>query len=334
MAASVEGKLPNLDSLKKLVRDDLRRILESKHGAKDLFIDPTLMKPIDRIANVKFLQDHGVEKIYKIDSSKPVQGNRERFYITRPKVISIKYIVEQMKAEKSAGQDRHYTIVMVPRSLYICEKILEQNGVFGWVTIETLSFNLLPIDKDILTIELDFFYSSYFLHHDETWLHTAASALVALQQEFGKIPNFYAIGQAAKSTWQLSQTLLDCGPDITGVPKQIGHVILIDRDVDLVSPLCSQVTYEGLLDDIFGIQCGVVQFDKSVTGADNVMKVPLNSDDWLFQEVRNKHFSTVFKELSAKAKDLQKSYDKKDEMSVAQMKDFVAKRSQVIKGNS
>jgi len=52
-------------------------------------------------------------------------------------------------------------------------------------------------------------------------------------------------------------------------------------DVDLVSPLCSQVTYEGLLDDIFGIQCGVVQFDKSVTGADNVMKVPLNSDDWV-----------------------------------------------------
>jgi len=39
---------------------------------------------------------------------------------------------------------------------------------------------------------------SLLQHHDETWLHTAASALVALQQEFGKIPNFYAIGQAAK----------------------------------------------------------------------------------------------------------------------------------------
>ena len=27
-------------------------------------------------------------------------------------------------------------------------------------------------------------------------------------------------------------------------------------EVDYVTPLCSQVTYEGLLDDIFGIHCG------------------------------------------------------------------------------
>lgn len=50
-------------------------------------------------------------------------------------------------------------------------------------------------------------------------------------------------------------------------------------DVDLISPLCSQVTYEGLLDDTFGIQCGVVEFDKEVTGTDKTMKMPLNSSD-------------------------------------------------------
>ena len=50
-------------------------------------------------------------------------------------------------------------------------------------------------------------------------------------------------------------------------------------DVDLVSPLCSQVTYEGLLDDIFGIQCGVVEFGPEVTGSDKPVKVPLNSQD-------------------------------------------------------
>ena len=27
-------------------------------------------------------------------------------------------------------------------------------------------------------------------------------------------------------------------------------------DIDLVTPLCSQVTYEGLLDETFGIKCG------------------------------------------------------------------------------
>ena len=47
--------------------------------------------------------------------------------------------------------------------LYICTKLLEVEGVYGLLNIESLSFNLLPIDKDIITMELDFFYTSYFL---------------------------------------------------------------------------------------------------------------------------------------------------------------------------
>lgn len=44
---------------------------------KDLFIDPSLMKPIDRLTDIRFLKEHGVDKIYKIDTSKAVSGNRQ-----------------------------------------------------------------------------------------------------------------------------------------------------------------------------------------------------------------------------------------------------------------
>jgi len=33
---------------------------------------------------------------------------------------------------------------------------------------------------------------------DETWLHTAATALVSIQNLCGKIPNVYAVGQCAE----------------------------------------------------------------------------------------------------------------------------------------
>lgn len=32
--------------------------------------------------------------------------------------------------------------------------------------------------------------------------------------------------------------------------------LILFADVDLVTPLCSQVVYEGLVDDIFRIKCG------------------------------------------------------------------------------
>ena len=37
------------------------------------------------------------------------------------------------------------------------------------------------------------------------------------------------------------------------VVPQIDSLLILDRNVDLLSPLLSQLTYEGLIDEIFGI---------------------------------------------------------------------------------
>ena len=35
---------------------------------------------------------------------------------------------------------------------------------------------------------------------------------------------------------------------------QIDAIILLDRSVDFMTPLCTQLTYEGLIDEVFGIK--------------------------------------------------------------------------------
>ena len=54
-------------------------------------------------------------------------------------------------------------------------------------------------------------------------------------------------------------------------------------EVDFVTPLCSQVTYEGLLDDMFGISCACVEFGKEITQKDQPVKVMVNSQDQVKQ---------------------------------------------------
>lgn len=110
---------------------------------------------------------------------------------------------------------------------------------------------------------------------------------------------------------------------------EIGHVFMIDRDVDYVTPLCSQVVYEGLVDDIFRIKCGSVEFGPEVTSSDKSIKVLLNAQDKVFGEIRNEHFSNIFSFLSQKARNLQSQYDKRQGMDIKQMKSFV---SQELKG--
>ena len=41
----------------------------------------------------------------------------------------------------------------------------------------------------------------------------------------------------------------------------IDSMIVIDRQVDMVTPLCTQLTYEGLVDEVMGIKnCKVLVF--------------------------------------------------------------------------
>lgn len=44
-----------------------------------------------------------------------------------------------------------------------------------------------------------------------------------------------------------------------GPCRSRSNVVIIIADVDFVTPLCSQVVYEGLVDDIFRIKCGRCQ---------------------------------------------------------------------------
>lgn len=41
-----------------------------------------------------------------------------------------------------------------------------------------------------------------------------------------------------------------------GIVVFVSSLFLFIADVDFVTPLCSQVVYEGLVDDIFRIKCG------------------------------------------------------------------------------
>ena len=81
-----------------------------------------------------------------------------------------------------------------------------------------------------------------FQDGDYTGLHTVARTLVTLQGLYGMIPNVYGQGNAAHVVDQLTNTLLkELEEHRSPINQQIGHLVLIDRNVDYVTPMCSQV---------------------------------------------------------------------------------------------
>uniref|UniRef100_A0A8C5M3K2 VPS33B late endosome and lysosome associated n=1 Tax=Leptobrachium leishanense TaxID=445787 RepID=A0A8C5M3K2_9ANUR len=322
--------LPDFTILKRLARDQLIYLLEQLPGKKDLIIEPDLMSPLDRIANVSILKQHDVDKLYKLEN-KPIYSNNDQLcFLIRPRISHMKYIANLVNTDKRSDRNRKYKIIFSPQKFHTCDMILEQEGIFGDVTCDEWSFYLLPLDDDIISMELPEFYRDYFLEGDQRWIGTVAKALHLLNSIFGPMSKSYGIGRCAKMVYEVWKELLDEDEsDRTERRPDLGVAFIIDRDVDYVTPLCSQVVYEGLVDDIFRIKCGSVEFGPEVTSSEKSIKVLLNSQDKVFQEIRNEHFSNVFSFLSQKARNLQSHYDKRREMDINQMKSFV---SQELKG--
>jgi hypothetical protein len=126
-------------------------------------------------------------------------------------------------------------------------------------------FNLYGIISKMCCISVDYTGSSlcailfqeYYLENDPTCLYQAAQAIMTLQSLFGVIPRVSGKGPAAKQVWDLMCRMARerQGAERPGhMPQsQIDHLLLLDRGVDLLTPLATQLTYEGLIDEIFGI---------------------------------------------------------------------------------
>nr|XP_028561907.1 vacuolar protein sorting-associated protein 33B isoform X2 [Podarcis muralis] len=242
----------------------------------------------------------------------------------------MKYVADIVNADKAAGRTRKYKIIFSPQKFYTCEMVLEEEGIYGDVTWDEWSFYLLPLDDDIISMELPEFFRDYFLEGDQRWISTVAQALQLMNSLYGPFSRTYGIGRCAKMVHELWREVVEeSDVDSVGRKPEIGHVFLVDRDVDYVTALCSQVVYEGLVDDTFRIKCGSVDFGPDVTSSDRSIKVLLNAQDKVFSQIRNEHFSSVFGFLSQKARNLQAQYDRRRGMDIKQMKNFV---SQELKG--
>ncbi|KAM9532647.1 vacuolar protein sorting-associated protein 33B isoform 4-T4 [Guaruba guarouba] len=228
---------PDFGILKRLARDQLIYLLEQLPGKKDLFIEADLMSPLDRIANVSILKQHEVDKLYKVET-RPAPTCSDQFcFLVRPRIRTMRYIADIVNADKMSGRSRKYKIIFSPQKFYACEMVLEEEGVFGDVTCDEWSFYLLPLDEDIISMELPEFFRDYFLEGDHRWINSIARALQLLNSLYGPFGRAYGIGRCAKvvyeglvdDTFRIKCGSVDFGPDVTSSDKSI-KVLLNAQD--------------------------------------------------------------------------------------------------------
>ncbi|KAI4972308.1 hypothetical protein ZWY2020_003233 [Hordeum vulgare] len=337
------AQIPNLDNaplnlaaLREQSQKELVSIIKSIRGNKCLVIDPKLAGALSLILHTSVLKEHVTE--LRILSANPLRTECPKVvYLVRPQLSLMKLVADQIRNDESEGLQREYHLYFVPRRVVACEMILEEEGVHQKLaTIGEYPLYLVPLDEDVLSFELgDDDHSLQECHLTEgdtgTSVWHVAEAIHRLELAFGAIPNVRAKGVASTRAAQLLNHMHLQDPvdmDDMGVPE-IETVILLDREVDMVTPMCSQLTYEGLLDEMLEIHNGSVEVDACVMDSQQdgkKVKVPLNSSDKLYREIRDLNFHVVLKVVHQKAMAIQQDYAQvksTNTHSVSEIKDFV-----------
>lgn len=158
-----------------------------------------------------------------------------------------------------AEAQKKYYVCIVPRHTLLVDTIFKDSNVRGDIEVLEFSLDLIPLDHDVISMEIPLCYRDCYLAGDPSALFYVARALVRLQTMFGLIPNIQGAscaaaplcaasvltawraigkGQGADHVLQLMRKMrLELGQEsfASSVPE-IQHLILVDRNIDMVRP--------------------------------------------------------------------------------------------------
>lgn len=245
----------------------------------------------------------------------------------------------------------HHRLVYVPQYTALIQKVILNAGLTAApnVSLHKLQLDVFPLETDVLSMEYADAYREVMVENTPSPLITAvARSLRKIQDICGPIPRIQALGPLGE---EVTKKLLSVTVDEYLAAKEQPHeetgpvpagdiaaVVILDRSLDLVTPMITPLTYEGLLDDVVGIDCGFITVDVDtinppdessgdptpstnpfatdttptsiVVGTSGNPRVALgvNGSDSLYNEVRNQHVEKFGTFLQNQAKALRESH--------------------------
>ncbi|KAK0465485.1 Sec1-like protein [Desarmillaria tabescens] len=327
--------------LKEIARKALVDSLNSVNGVKTLVLDPSLAGPLGLVTEVALLKHHGVDKMFWLEAGPLTSTTSNIIYLCRPLIKHVKVIAEQIKRHAKDAAKHTYTLLLVPRASTLVTRILEEEGVLGDVSILSYSLQFIPIEEDVVSLEYESVFKDIWVDGDETAIYDSAQALITLQKLYGLFPRVIGKGDkaarlAALLTSSLAQARTSSAPDtLFQSSDKIDALIVLDRRVDMITPLLTQLTYEGLIDELIGIKNSHVELPTSLPAPttssgtlrkENKKKYHLSSSDALFGELRDLNFSAVGRRLNKVARRLEDDYKaSRQAKTIPQLRDVVGK---------
>lgn len=217
-----------------------------------------------------------------------------------------------------------HRLFYLPQPSALVQQLLVDSGLAAnpSVEISSLQLDLFPLESDVISMEYPTALQEATLEGTpSTLVTTCARTILKLQDVIGIIPRIQALGPLGEDVLTKSLHMAveeylqrtDSQPERPRTNTKVAMIIL-DRQVDMITPLVTPLTYEGLLDEVVGIENGFLQLSlqtlnpEEETNPSTVVALGVHAGDTLYAEVRDQHVEKFGSFLQNQAKALQESH--------------------------
>ncbi|EAX94854.1 Sec1 family protein [Trichomonas vaginalis G3] len=260
-----------------------------------LFVDPGLDEVIVRI--VKPWTIHKCfKKIFTYNTNKTKFDYEIITIFTTGESHHLKEYIDSLT--NTTAPPKEIMIIFTNRFTYVARQFLEQHGFLHRFTYEELRLPLWILDPDLGTIEMKNSFLNVVSDGGRLAVEAATDAMKSIPV-YEHFSNIFCIGKNA----------IDVGNNLPqNFQSGWSHILIFDRNVDLLSIFLSTFTYEAIVAEQVGIVYGIVRLQNDDT-------VLFSSDDSISSTTRlltMPEATSQIKDLSTTIKEEFESFKKSE----------------------
>ena len=106
--------------------------------------------------------------------------------------------VAQLIQKREDDQESTYCCIFWPSESLFCQEALQRLGVYGNLIIKEFQFDLIPLDKDILSFEMEMSFRDLYRDGDLSCYTYVAETLMKFEMLYGPFRHIFGKGSGAK----------------------------------------------------------------------------------------------------------------------------------------
>ena len=322
----------DLSIFKDQIRQSLLSILDTLPKVeKSLILEKSCISKLNYLTSLESLEERQVRKdITILKSASFISDSPIIIYIITPNLENLKIIEKHIETNMKNFSSNNisdpdndsdlkkFHIIFIPKISGECHNFINNSKHKKYFNSHILNIDIYQIDKEILSLENNNAFRDIYLENNLNNLSALARSIIKYETVFGKIKYKYSKGFYSKRLIEIlnreEEKLNNAGNALNNEDETLACFIF-DRNIDMITPMCTNWIYEGVLDDFIGIDFNtMMSVDSKILDKDkknNIIKIDLSSKDKFYTNIKDFNLGKIRNVFPEKMAELNKENKEK-----------------------